>query len=53
MVAERLLGETKPPNVVVILSDDQGYGDVSCYPHPDTVKNPNPDRRAVPGAGRE
>src|SRR5262245_5713972 len=33
----------RPPNVVVILTDDQGYGDLSC--HGNTVlKTPNLDR---------
>lgn len=31
------------PNVVIILTDDQGYGDMSCNGHP-TLKTPNLDR---------
>ncbi len=37
-------------NVVLIVSDDQGYGDISCYPHPDEVSTPNIDRLAAEGA---
>ena len=38
------------PNVVLIVSDDQGYADISCYPHPDEVQTPNLDRIAREGA---
>jgi arylsulfatase A-like enzyme len=37
------------PNVVVIVSDDQGYGDISCYPHPREVRTPAMDRIAKRG----
>jgi arylsulfatase A-like enzyme len=37
------------PNVVLILSDDHGYGDVSCYHHPEGVDTPNIDRLAHRG----
>ena len=37
-------------NVVLIVSDDQGYADISCYPHPDEVSTPNIDRLAAEGA---
>lgn len=37
------------PNIVVIVSDDQGYADSSCYDHPKEVNTPNIDRLAAEG----
>ncbi|MBN2316146.1 MAG: sulfatase [Sedimentisphaerales bacterium] len=37
------------PNIVVIVSDDQGYADSSCYDHPKEVCTPNIDRLATEG----
>ena len=36
------------PNVLIILCDDLGYGDLSCYGHP-SIRTPNLDRLATQG----
>src|SRR3954452_10809845 len=38
----------KPPNIVVILADDIGYGDLGCY-GATKVKTPHCDRLAAQG----
>jgi len=37
------LGAAAPPNVVLIMTDDQGYGDLSCHGNP-VLKTPNIDK---------
>lgn len=39
---------SRPPNLIVILTDDQGYGDLGSYGHP-TIRTPNIDRLASEG----
>ena len=40
---EDRLRAAQPPNIIFILSDDQGYGDFSCHGNP-VLKTPNLDR---------
>lgn len=42
------LAETSPPNVVILFTDDMGYGDLGCYGHP-RIKTPNIDSLAADG----
>jgi N-acetylgalactosamine-6-sulfatase len=46
--APALTAETRRPNVVLILADDLGYGDLSCQGCRD-IKTPNIDRLATRG----
>ncbi|MEM9282662.1 MAG: sulfatase-like hydrolase/transferase, partial [Verrucomicrobiota bacterium] len=41
--------EERPPNFVIIFTDDQGYGDLSCYGG-DHVSTPRIDQMAAEGA---
>jgi hypothetical protein len=41
-------GGRRPPNFIIILADDQGFGDLGSYGHP-TLRTPNLDRMAAEG----
>jgi len=47
-VVRSLRPPDRPPNIIVVLCDDLGHGDLSCYGHP-VVRTPNIDRFAGEG----
>ncbi|MGQ1784564.1 MULTISPECIES: sulfatase family protein [unclassified Saccharicrinis] len=42
-------GEKYKPNIIYILADDLGYGDVSCYNNASKISTPNLDKLASEG----
>jgi arylsulfatase A len=44
----RPAAQDRPPNFIVIFTDDQGYGDLGSFGHP-TIRTPRLDRMAVEG----
>jgi hypothetical protein len=40
------LEQIKSPNVIYILADDLGYGDLACYNKKSKIKTPNLDKLA-------
>ncbi len=41
-------GSARPPNIVFIMADDLGYGDLGCYGQ-ERIKTPNIDKLAAEG----
>ena len=48
LAAVSALDAPAKPNIVIILADDLGYGDLGCYGHP-SIRTPNLDRMATEG----
>ena len=42
------IAQAAPPNVVFIMADDLGYGDLGCYGQ-EKIETPNIDRLAAEG----
>jgi arylsulfatase A-like enzyme len=42
-------GPARRPNIVVVLADDQGYGDLTCYNPKSVITTPQTDRMARSG----
>jgi arylsulfatase A-like enzyme len=48
LLAAPVLAAEKPPNVVILLADDLGYGDLACYGNK-KIRTPNLDQLAAEG----
>src|SRR5688572_8626460 len=46
--ADFALAQSRPPNFIIIFTDDQGYGDLGSFGHP-TIRTPHLDRMAAEG----
>ena len=43
LIASSAFAADEKPNVIFIMTDDQGYGDLACHGHP-FIKTPNLDK---------
>lgn len=48
LMVSSALAQSGSPNVVILFTDDMGYGDLGCYGHP-RIKTPNIDSLAADG----
>lgn len=48
LVTASVVAADRPPNIIIILADDLGYGDLGCYGHP-TIRTPHLDQMAAEG----
>src|SRR5829696_4007953 len=48
MWVQMAVAADRPPNVIIILTDDQGYNDLGCYGSP-LIKTPRIDQMAAQG----
>ncbi len=48
LIARLATAAESRPNIVILLCDDLGYGDLSCFAHP-VIRTPNLDRLAAEG----
>ncbi len=39
----------RPPNIIFLMADDMGYGDLGCYNPDSKIPTPNMDRLAAEG----